>query len=160
MSIFDTYLTEHFTWEEVVKSEIACRLGINNTPPDILVPVIQLTAADMEIVRAVLDRPIEINSWYRCLKLNRLLKSKDTSQHMKGEAVDFVAPKVGSPITVCKKIIEHRDLINFDQLILEHTWIHISFQSDPARTPRNQVLSLLDNGTYGLGLTDKKGCPL
>ena len=153
-------LTEHFTFEEVTHSETAARRGIDNTLPTELVETVKKTAVKMEKVRALLGKPISVTSWYRSLPLNRALLSADTSQHPKGEAVDFICPTFGSPLEVCKFLLENRDLIRWDQLILEHTWVHISWNSIPSGEQRGQVLSLLETGKYALGLTDKKGNPL
>lgn len=153
-------LTEHFTFEEVTHSETAARRGIDNTLPAELVETVKKTAVKMEKVRALLGKPISVTSWYRSLPLNRALLSADTSQHPKGEAVDFICPTFGSPLEVCKFLLENRDLIRWDQLILEHTWVHISWNSIPSGEQRGQVLSLLETGKYALGLTDKKGNPL
>lgn len=151
-------LSEHFSWEEVEKSSTAERLGIDNSLPIDLVPVIKKTAVGMELVRSVLgNKGIHINSWYRCLALNKALSSKDTSQHIKGEAVDFVCPEFGTPLEICKTLVEHTGYIAYDKLILEHTWVHISFCGNPSDVPHKQVLSLLANGTYAIGLTDKYG---
>lgn len=150
-------LSSHFTLEEAVASETASRQGISNRPPDDILTYMKETATHMEIVRNVLgDKSIHINSWFRCPILNGLVGSKSTSQHILGEAVDFICPAFGTPVEVCKHLIDHRDVIGFDQLILEHTWIHISF-AVTSRKPRDQVLSLLSTGGYALGLTDKWG---
>lgn len=98
-----------------------------------------------------------VNSWFRLLDLNRFIGSKDTSQHPKGEAVDFISPKFGTPEEICRKIITNKDLINFDQLIFEYTWVHISWNSIPGSVQRGQVLTLLSSGKYAAGLTDKNG---
>lgn len=151
-------LSEHFTWEEVVNSETAARLNIDNTQlsQDVITSV-RRTATKMEKVRDILgNKPLHINSFYRCLELNTALRSKPTSQHTKGEAVDFIAPEIGTPLQLCRTIIANVDLIRYDQLILEHTWVHISFCA-PSITPRLQVISLLANGHYALGLTDISG---
>lgn len=153
-----TQLSDHFSLNEATASSTAERLGIDNTqvPPEVLVAM-QRTAIRMEKVRIVLgNKPLHIDSWYRCLGLNTALGSKPTSQHVKGEAVDFIAPEFGDCLAIAKCLIAASDLIRFDQLILEHTWIHISFCS-PDRSPRNQVLSLLEGGHYSVGLTDKGG---
>jgi hypothetical protein len=152
------FLSEHFTLEEATFSQLASRAGIDNTKmaPEVFIAA-QRTALRMEKVRLILgNTSIHVNSWIRCLELNRLLGSKDTSQHIKGEAVDFIAPKFGSPLAICREIVAHKDLIRFDQLILEHTWVHISFCS-PNDIPRGQVLSLLKGGGYATGLTDANG---
>lgn len=151
-----TQITTHFTWEEAATTE---HRDINNMIPIAqtdLMAAVNYTAHQMELIRYILnEKPITINSWYRCLELNRAIGSHDTSQHIKGQAVDFTCKDFGNPVEVCKAIIA--SLIPFDQLILEHTWIHISFQSDPHVLSRRQVLSLLENKTYATGLTNKQG---
>jgi hypothetical protein len=155
-----TNITEHFTWEEATNSSTALRLGINNKIPDEYKDTVINTAKKMERVRALLNAPLHIDSWYRSPELNKALGSKSTSQHLKGEAVDFISPEFGSPADICKKLLHYPELLVFDQLILEHTWVHISFTSDPYTPQRKQVLSLLDNGGYSVGLTDSQGNPL
>jgi hypothetical protein len=153
-----TQVSDHFSLQEVTHSQTAERLGIPNILPDSLYPVIAKTALGMEKVRAVLgNRAISIDSWYRSPGLNTALGSRSTSQHIKGEAVDFICPSFGSALVICKKLIEYSNLVRFDQLILEHTWVHISWNSNPDGVQRNQVLSLLSNGGYSSGLTDKLG---
>ena len=111
----------------------------------------------MEKVRLILGESITINSWIRCLALNRALGSRDTSQHILGEAVDFISPHHGDPLRVCKTLLDHKEIVGWDQLILEHTWVHISWNSIPNARQRGQVLSLLSDGSYSRGLTDSKG---
>lgn len=153
-------LSENFDWEEVTRSDTAARLGIVNALPKVLIDTAKRTAVKMEKVRAVLGVPIFVNSWYRCPELNRALMSKETSQHLKCEAVDFTAPNFGTPVQICKKLIENKSLINFDQLIFEHTWVHISWNSIPGGQQKGQVLSLIKDGKYSIGITDKLGKPL
>lgn len=154
-------LSQHFTLAEATVSQEASRRGIDNSnPSDATLANAIKTANMLERVRALLDAPITVNSWIRCPELNVALSSKSTSQHVRGEAVDFICPAFGSPLKICKKILEFKELIRFDQLILEHTWIHISWKADPAAKQRGEVLSLLQSGGYSLGLTDKKGVKL
>lgn len=150
-----TILTEHFSLEE---AQTTSHRGIDNTiPPEFMVNV-NNSARKMERVRALLDdKNIHINSWYRCPEVNEAVGSKPTSQHTKGEAVDFICPSFGSLIVVMKKLIQFPELLKYDQLIYEHTWIHISFLANPHAVPRNQVLSLLHDGRYAIGITDKLG---
>lgn len=135
-------LNEIFSFKEfypaLIKSGTARRNGIDNTPKKQLY-INNLVALWDNVICPVADHygpeKLKINSVYRCLELNRLLKSKDTSQHIIGEAVDF-------------EIIGHsnKDLFDempnvvksFDQLILEFHdpengpndgWVHCSFKS-------------------------------
>lgn len=159
MPTASTQLSEHFTLAEATASDTALRLGIDNTNPsaDVLAATYR-TAVRMEKVRELLKSAIHVNSWIRCLALNTAIGSKPTSQHIKGEAVDFVAPDYGDCLAVAQALITNQSLVRYDQLILEHTWIHISFCA-PTCIPRGEVLSLLATGHYSKGLTDKEGKP-
>lgn len=149
-------LSKYFTWEEASISQTADRLGIDNSiPPELRANVIE-TAKQMDRVRDGLGSAIIVTSWYRSPALNTALGSKSTSQHILGTAVDFISPRYGKPYQVCKRLIKDMYEYNWDQLILEHSWIHISF-SLPNGVARNQVLSLLKDGSFKKGLCDEYG---
>lgn len=152
-----TQLTEHFSLEEVTTSPTAKSLKIDNSLPPNLRGAVMNTAQGMERVRTVLGVPISISSWYRCQKLNEALGSKSTSQHPKGEAVDFMVHDLGALSKVCKLLQKYSYEIKYDQLILEHTWIHISWNSIPNAVQRSEVLSLLSTGKYAPGITSPTG---
>lgn len=151
-------LSAHFTLAEATRSAKAETLNILNIAPTSVIATMRQTAMEMEVVRATLGFPLTVNSWFRCAALNHAVGSKDTSQHRVGEAVDFICTQFGTPLDICRTIIKHQDQIPFDQLILEHSWVHISFSILNGK-PRGQVLSLLSSGGYALGLTDPKGTP-
>lgn len=129
-------LAEWFTWHDVQFSELAERHDIDNAPPADLEHAIRFTAQGMDQIRRRLQLPVLVSSWYRCLELNRLIKSSDTSQHPKGEAVDWVCPAYGSPEVVFE-LIRREFAIKYDQLILEagkrSQWIHTSFRREKWR---------------------------
>jgi hypothetical protein len=151
-------LSEHFTLAEATFSSMAERLGIDNSGDNVATLASAMyTASKMERVRALLDnKSIHVNSWIRSVPLNRALGSKDTSQHIVGEAVDFICAEFGTPLAIAQKLIDYMELLDFDQLILEHSWIHISFKQ---KANRREILSLLATGSYARGLTDKNGNP-
>jgi putative chitinase len=154
-------LSDHFTLEEATFSRTAVTNGIDNAcQSQMIISNATKTALKMEKVRALLGQSISVDSWIRCIALNRALGSKDTSQHIKGEAVDFVCFGFGSPTQICQKLLENKEVIGWDQLILEHTWVHISWNSTPNSVQRGEVLSLLQDGSYVKGLTDKFGKPV
>lgn len=70
------------------------------------------------------------------------------SQHMAGEACDFVAPKFGTPYEICCAL-EASDL-RFDQMIFEGTWVHVSFVDD--KVPRRSILTWRKGHGYDVGL--------
>lgn len=138
-------LTKHFTLAEFTTSQTAMRRGIDNTPTAEALQNLQELANGLERVRAVLGCPILISSGYRSPKLNAAIGGARNSQHCKGEAADFIAPGFGSPMEVCKEIVRHQESIQFDQLIHEGSWVHISFTPEP----RGQVLTAV----FGEGAT-------
>lgn len=142
-------LTKSFSLEELTHSDIAVRKGIENTPDAETLEVLKRTAARLEEVRSLLNCPIHINSGYRSLKLNSAIGSTSSSQHVKGEAVDFIAPQFGTPQEVCRAIIDSN--IEYDQLIEEGQWTHISFSDTPRRS---NLTAHFNNGktTYSQGI--------
>ena len=139
-------LTEHFTLEELIASDIAARHGIDNIPSSpLIISNLKSLAEGLEDVRKLLGKPITINSGYRSLMVNSLLGSKPTSQHTKGLAADFVCPSFGTPEEIIKKIVSSD--IKYDQVILEFDrWIHISFCEEGYK-PRKQALIIDSSGT-------------
>ncbi|AXF86785.1 hypothetical protein DTO96_102541 [Ephemeroptericola cinctiostellae] len=126
-----TQLSEHFSLEEMTASQTAVRRGLNNTPTASIVSTLKKTAAKMELVRALLGVGIHVSSAYRSPSVNRAIGGASTSQHCKGEAIDFTAPQFGTPREVAKAIAASG--IEFDQLIFEGTWVHVSFSDRPRR---------------------------
>lgn len=142
--------TRHFTYDEFIRSEAAAKAGIRNELPPELAPAAQFTLAGMERVRSALKSlPVQILSGYRAPEVNRLVGGSSSSQHMKAEAVDFVCPKYGTPEEIAKFLAPLCWIIGIDQIILEPTWIHVSFTSNP----RGQVLRAVAGGKYVAGLT-------
>jgi hypothetical protein len=148
-------MSKYFTHEEMKSSVKAAQHGIDNSIPAFILPTCEVTATQMDMVREFLGHPVIVDSWYRCPALNTLVGSKPTSQHTVGEAVDFVCPQFGSAFLIAKALVDSG--IFYDQLILEHQWVHISFKSNPHQTNRKQVLSLLSSGGYAYGLTNIHG---
>lgn len=131
-------MTVHFTLAEFSRSDRARELGIDNTPPDSVLDALKNTMEGMERVRSVLCQSIIVLSGYRSKDVNKLVGGSSQSQHILGEACDFICPKFGSPSAVAKALEANKDLILFDQLILEHGWIHVSF----GPRDRRQALTL------------------
>jgi zinc D-Ala-D-Ala carboxypeptidase len=126
-------LSTHFTLEEFAASDTASRLGIDNhVPPDLIAHACE-TADMMESIRALLseqkgkDCPIQITSGYRCLALNRMIGSSDSSAHVKAYAVDFKCPAFGTPFEVAKFLSGRMKEAQIGQLIHEFgAWVHVS----------------------------------
>jgi hypothetical protein len=149
-------LSKHFTLEEFEKSQTATRKGIKNKAGSGEIKNLgDLCYEVLEPVRAKFDKPVTITSGYRSPELSEAIGSKATSQHCKGEAVDFEIAGV-SNLQVALWLTNN---VNFDQCILEFWtgeassgWIHVSYKDG---SNRKQVLTY-DGKSYTNGLPDAK----
>ena len=138
-------LTSNFSLEEMTVSEIAERKGLDNTPNAPEIANLMRTAALLEQVRSLINKPIIVNSAFRSKAVNDAVGSKDTSQHRIGCAADIRVPGM-TPKQVVEAIMKSD--IPYDQIIREFdSWTHISVPDSAARPPRKQALIIDRNGT-------------
>ena len=143
-------LSKHLTLGEVIRSETAKRLGIDNSPTEEHLENLQAIAeAIFEPCRTFVCRPLAVTSGYRSQALNKAIKgASPTSDHCRGAALDLDCDVHGG---------SNRDLfffildnLEFGQLIWEFgqepdksaeakpDWIHCSYYLD--RPNKKQVL--------------------
>ena len=139
-------LSPNFSLVELTASETAERHGIDNTPtPEIIENLRHLASALQEVRTLLGNKPITINSGYRCPAVNEKLGSKPTSDHCKGLAADFVCPSFGSPDDIVRAILASP--ISYKQVIREFDrWVHIAVPA-PGEEPRRQALIIDKQGT-------------
>lgn len=145
-------ISDHITYEEAVKSQVAITYGIANVPDKDSLQRMKLVASKIfEPTRKGLgDRPIFVSSFYRSPEVNRKAGGSPTSDHPKGKAIDMDGDvfQIPSNKDIFKFIYEN---VTFDQLIWEFgtdenpAWVHVSY--DPNHN-RNQVLRAYPGGTY------------
>lgn len=158
-----SYVMEHFTLSELIRSETARRLGLDNTPRE------EHRRNLRELAERLLDPlreawtlrcrsrqwgtpAIRITSGYRCEALNKAVGGAPASAHRYGLAADL-APANGRMAAFrdcCAEFLQKRD---FDQLISEREdaagtpcWVHVGYRSADGRQ-RRQMLALRQ-GTY------------
>jgi hypothetical protein len=138
-------LSPNFTLEELTVSEIAARKGLDNTPNATEVANLVRVAELLEQVRALLGKPILVNSAFRSKQVNDAVGSRDTSQHRLGCAADIRVPGM-SPKQVVQACIDAK--LPFDQVIEEFdSWTHISVPNTKEQQPRRQALIIDKSGT-------------
>ena len=143
-------LTENFSLKELTSSQTAERKGINNTPePHHQENLKSLCTSILQPVRDHFSRVVSVSSGYRSAELCTAIGSKTTSQHAKGEAVDFEIFGISNK--------ELADWINenlyYDQLILEYWnesdpnsgWVHCSFSLNGNR--KQYLRAYKENGS-------------
>lgn len=131
-------LSPHFSLSEFTKSQTAARKGINNTPGNNEIDRLRTLCEEiLEPIREHFEVPIIISSGYRSPALNSAIGGSSTSQHCKGEAVDFTVAHYN--VTELFNWLAFTSGLVFDQLIHEYgDWIHISYTQ--RRENRGSVL--------------------
>ncbi len=131
-------ISPNFFWEEATVTQ---QRGLDNTPPLVVIPSLVMVFNDqMEKIRALLDCPIHINSAFRSQAVNEAVGGSKTSQHTKGQAVDWT-PMKETTLKETMDAILSSDIV-FDQIIYEFgSWIHIS-RPDFGAEPRRSILMI------------------
>ena len=148
-------LSKNFTLQELIKSNTALRLGIDNTPSK--EGIMKLTILATSVLQLLRDRigALRITSGYRSSELNTAIGGSNKSQHTKCEAVDIQYVKRGrmDNLLIYQALIDLD--IDFDQCILEFgdstatsdptspAWIHLSYKINDNR--RQVLVAYKDN---------------
>lgn len=149
----DMKLSPHFTLREMIHSDRALELRIDNMPTDDVIERLRLVCCRiLEPVREHFGVSFSPNSGYRSIELNQAIKGSGASQHTTGNAVDFEVPGI-SNFDLAKWVAVN---MTYDQLILENYypgephsgWVHCSIVSGQNRM---QCLTIV-NGVKRQGL--------
>ena len=143
-------LSPHFELREFTESATARKHGIVNEPPDEAVENLKaLCVNTLEPLREALGLPIIITSGYRCKVLNDLITHHSTrSQHMQGCAADFYVGRESRRELLIRafRLIILDERIDYDQLIIYPTFIHVSYVSSGKN--RRKITKGYGNGKY------------
>jgi zinc D-Ala-D-Ala carboxypeptidase len=111
-------LTANISLDELIKSQVAERKGINNNPSPMQIENLKALAVNiLQPIRSEFDRPLIISSGFRCAELCIEIGSKITSEHCadnKSAAADFEIPGIDNKV-LAQWI---RDNLIWNQLIL------------------------------------------
>ena len=136
-------ISKHISYKEGVYSRTATRRGIDNIPNDEQLANMELVAKEVfEPLRAYVNGPIKINSFFRCPELNKAIGGSKTSQHCKGQAMDI--DDTFGRMTNAEMYHFIKEHLDFDQMIWEFgdddnpDWVHVSYVSP--ETNRNRCL--------------------
>lgn len=138
----------NFTMSELIHSDTAIKYNINNMP-DItsLDYMLELIVYCLQPIRDKLGKPMIITSGYRNTEVNKLVGGATNSQHLKGQAADFIVSGVPTAETV--NFIKNSG-ISYTQCIEEYSrnsnWVHISYDKNNLK----KETLLYKNGKYTL----------
>lgn len=117
-------ISENFELKEFTESSTAKLKGIANNPGITEVKAIEnLVTKLLQPLRGLYNKPMRINSGFRCPELNKAVGGVPTSQHVKGEAAD-VACEHPAELVECLR----RSGLDFDQCIQYSTFVHLSLK--------------------------------
>ena len=141
-------LTEHFTLDELTKTQVRHLLGLNRLEGAKHVErLTEVCTKLLEPIRLHYSLPVVVNSGYRCKELNEAIGGSPFSQHCQGEAADFDVMTMNTEEG--RKEVMHwiwkESGILFRQLILEYGCIHISL---PHGDGKDFQVFELDMGTW------------
>jgi hypothetical protein len=152
-------LSKNLSLHEVVRSNTAKRLGIDNTPTQEHIENLKKLAENVfQPTRDHFGKRLHISSGYRSKALNSYISNASTnSQHLTGEAIDIDQDYYNNGVTNADVFYFIKENLQFDQLIWEYgnadqpDWVHVSFNS--RGNQRNKVLKAKKIGrktTYNL----------
>ena len=134
-------LTANITLDELCKSQVAERKGINNNPTPQQIENIKALAVNvLQPIRSHFEKPLIISSGFRCAQLCVEIGSSVNSQHVADDgaaAADFEIPGVDN----LDLAIWIKSNLDIDQGILEFYregeptsgWIHCSYAKEGNR---------------------------
>ena len=136
---------KYFTLQELIRSEVAAKKKIDNTPTfEVVEHLRELTEKVLEPLRAAYGMSINVSSGYRCPDLNKAVGGSATSVHQIGYAADLQVN--GSFNRFRDFVVEwfRKTGTRFDQILLERNkatgakWIHIGLYNN-AGQQRGQI---------------------
>ena len=125
-------ISRNFDWAEFEATSHASELarrGVRNVIPSFEVrdSVLALVRKVLQPLRDIYQKPMKVNSGYRCKELNEIVGGVPSSQHVKGEAADIHTGSQTETFRlahIAKSTPEIWEQI--DQMILYPTFIHFS----------------------------------
>jgi hypothetical protein len=125
-------LSKNFTLEEFTYSETAKKNNIDNSTDKafIINNLKELCSQVLQPLRDKIEKPINITSGYRCLKLNEKVGGVPTSQHVLGQACDLKVDDM-TPFEIAQVVLEL--YLPFDQMVLYNDFLHISISTRDRR---------------------------
>lgn len=141
-------VTANFRYSELIHSNTAVRLGIDNVPSAVhKVNLIESCIKLWQPARDILGKTMIISSGYRSPAVNKAVGGSDSSAHSIGCAIDFTSPSFGDSRAIANKLAKEFKAkgIRFDQIILEFpdtnsSWVHLGYKNQK-REQRCQLLT-------------------
>ena len=142
-------LTENFTLKEMTKSYEAIRNNIKNIPSDS--EVVNLKTLCVNVLQPIRNHyglAVTVNSGYRSLEVNTLVKGSKTSDHIKGMAADieiYGVPNIDLAKWIEKNLKFTQCILEFHELGVPNSgWVHVSY--DPNNLKQQCLTAIIKDG--------------
>lgn len=132
-------LSEHFSLEEMTRSETAQIRHIINNPSELAIDNLTILCQRvLEPTRKIVGKPLIINSGYRSERLNSAVGGVKSSYHLTGKAADIHADNEEDAMNIAKAALRQRIT---DTAIVESYlgaaapkrkyWVHVQWSYAP-----------------------------
>jgi zinc D-Ala-D-Ala carboxypeptidase len=115
----------YFTIKEMTYSQTAKLYHIDNTPTKEVFENLKKAMYILDMVRVYMEKPIFVNSGYRCKKLNEMVGGVQKSMHTRGLAADFRTEKKEDISTMFEFLKKNQKDFKIIELINYKTFIHM-----------------------------------
>jgi len=124
-------LSENFTLKEMIFSQTATRLDINNDPSKKVVENLKFLCGSVLQPLRDMTGTLIVSSGYRSERLNSQIGGAPKSKHIQGLAADIISPMY-STMDIIRIAIKNN--ISFDVIISEFSeWVHITASREGIR---------------------------
>lgn len=132
-------LSRNFYLDELINSNTATRLNIDNTPSKLeFLHLLESVENLWQPFRDILGTPMLISSGLRTPKLNDAVGGAMTSAHLFGYAIDFTSPAYGNPRAIVNLVRKYKSSLKFDQCIYEYgRWVHLAYKNKYGRQDKS-----------------------
>ena len=131
----------NFELRELLRSNTATKLGINNEPTTISIyqNLFDLIIYLLQPIREGIGKPVKISSGYRCRELNKVVGGVENSNHLFGLAADINNGSRNNE-ELFKWISKHRNELPINELILgkNSSYVHVSLSTKKLSVMLNQ----------------------
>lgn len=116
----------YFTIKEMTKSQTAEFHHIDNKPTEEVIRNLKKVMYILDMVRVYMEKPIFVNSGYRCKKLNDMVGGVNNSMHTKGLAADFRTTSVEDVEKMYNFLNKRREIFQIKELIKYNHFVHMA----------------------------------
>ena len=134
INLNNAWFNRYFRVKEFIHSDTAERLGIDNTPNELIMANLSIIANSILLkTRMSMGVPFRRTSGYRCPKRNKAVGCVANSYQLQGKACDLVCCDKHHLQEAAKLIVKQPlcDLVLLENAKSSHPWLHVQWSFTP-----------------------------